>query len=121
MSSVAGGAAGVVLLATGLLLLIRRLTIPRVREISGVPDFLAPLLLIAIIFTGDLMRFGAHFDLEQTRLWAWSLVTFSPIVPSNTLFLSHALLAMVLIMYMPFSKILHFGGIFFTQTLVKRR
>ena len=121
MSSVAGGAAGVLLLATGLLLLIRRLTIPRVREISGVPDFLAPLLLIAIIFTGDLMRFGAHFDLEQTRLWTWSLITFTPIVPTNALFLSHAFLAMVLIMYMPFSKILHFGGIFFTQTLVKRR
>jgi len=121
MSSVAGGAGGVLLLATGLLLLIRRLTIPRVREISGVPDFLAPLLLIAIIFTGDLMRFGAHFDLEQTRLWAWSLITFSPVVPAGTLFLSHAFLAMALIMYMPFSKILHFGGIFFTQTLVKRR
>ena len=60
-------------------------------------------------------EYCAHFDLEQTRVWAWSLVTFSPIVPSNTLFLSHAFLALVLIMYMPFSKILHFGGIFFTM------
>ena len=30
------------------------------------------------------------------------------------------LLGMVLIIYIPFSKILHFGGIFFTQSLIKR-
>ncbi len=120
MSATAGGVAGVVLLGTGLLLLIRRLTIQRVREISRVPDFFALLLLIAIIGTGDLMRFGPHFDLEQTRVWARSLLAFSPDVPRNGLFLVHALFAMLLIIYVPFSKILHFGGIFFTQTLVKR-
>jgi nitrate reductase gamma subunit len=121
MSATAGGAAGIVLLATGVLLLVRRLAIQRVREISGVPDFFALLLLIGIVVTGNRMRFGAHFDLEQTRAWAWSLFTFSPQVPENGAFLIHALLAILLIMYIPFSKILHFGGIFFTQTLVKRR
>ncbi len=121
MSTTAGGAAGILLLATGLLLLIRRLVIPRVREISNLPDFIAPLLLIAIIASGNLMRFGPHFDLEQTRLWAASLLTFSPIVLADTAFLVHAFLAMLLITYIPYSKILHFGGIFFTQALVKRR
>ena len=121
MSATAGGAAGIVLLVTGVLLLFRRLAIQRVREISGVPDFFALLLLIAIVVTGDLMRFGAHFDLGQTRVWAWSLLTFSPEIPENGMFLAHALLAILLIMYIPFSKILHFGGIFFTQALVKRR
>jgi nitrate reductase gamma subunit len=122
MSGAVGGAAGIVLLATGVLLLVRRLAITRVREISGVPDFFALLLIIAIIGTGDLMRFSAvHFDLELTRVWAWSLLTFSPVVPQNGMFLTHAMLAMLLIMYIPFSKILHFGGIFFTQALVKRR
>lgn len=120
MSATVGGAAGIVLLATGVLLLVRRLTIQRVREISGVPDFFALLLLIAIVVTGDLMRLGAHFDLEQTRIWAWSLLTFSPEIPKNGMFLTHALLAILLIMYIPFSKILHFGGIFFTQALIKR-
>jgi nitrate reductase gamma subunit len=120
MSATTGGAAGIILLATGLLLLIRRLAIPRVRQISGFPDFFAPLLLVAIIFTGDLMRFGAHFDLEGTRVWARSLLSFSPVVPTDGMFLIHALLAMALLVYIPFSKILHFGGIFFTQALVKR-
>ena len=120
MSAAAGGAAGIVLLATGVLLLLRRVTVRRVREISGIPDFFALLLLIAIIGTGDLMRFGAHFDLEQTRVWAVSLSTFSPVAPQNGIFLVHALLAMLLIIYIPFSKILHFGGIFFTQTLIQK-
>ncbi len=121
MSATVGGVAGIVLLGTGALLLIRRLTIRRVREISGFPDFFAVLLLIAIILTGDLMRFGSHFDLALTRQWFWSLLSLSPQVPENGVFLVHILLAFLLIMYIPFSKILHFGGIFFTQSLIKRR
>jgi len=123
MSGTVGGAAGIVLLATGTLLLIRRLAMRRAREISGVPDFFALLLLIAIIATGDLMRFfeTPHFDLELTRTWVWSLLTFSPEVPQHGTFLVHALLAFLLIMYIPFSKVMHFGGIFFTHALIKRR
>ena len=68
MSETLGGIAGIVLLTTGILLLIRRLVLNRVREISGMPDFFALLLIIAIVVTGDFMRFGAHFDLEQTRV-----------------------------------------------------
>jgi nitrate reductase gamma subunit len=121
MSATLGGAAGIILLATGLLLLFRRIAQERVREISNVSDFFALLLLIAIIFTGDLMRFGTHFELEQTRAWAQSIVTFSPIVVNNGMFQVHLLLAMLLIIYIPYSKIMHFGGIFFTQALIKRR
>ncbi|MCP4606020.1 MAG: hypothetical protein GY847_36820 [Proteobacteria bacterium] len=121
MSASAGGLAGVLMLATGLFLLLRRAMQQRVREISGVPDFFALLLIISIVMTGNVMRFGEHFDLNQTRIWAASLLTFSPKVPSNNMFLIHAMLAQLLIMYIPFSKILHFGGIFFTQALVKRR
>ena len=121
MSGTSGGVAGVILMVTGVLLLLRRIVVQRVREISGIGDFFALLLVIAIVFTGNIMRFGAHFDLEQTRVWAWSLLTFSPIVVNNGMFQFHALLAMVLIMYIPYSKIMHFGGIFFTQPLIKRR
>jgi nitrate reductase gamma subunit len=120
MSGLAGGAAGIILLATALLLLFRRITIPRVREITGIPDYLAPLLVIAIIATGDLLRFSGHFDLDQTRVWAMSLVTFSPVVPASGMFVVHLILAQLLIVFIPFSKILHFGGIFFTQALIKR-
>ncbi len=120
LSSLAGGAAGILLLATGLLLLLRRITVPRVREITGIPDILAPLLVVVIIATGDLLRFSAPFDLEQTRVWALSLLSFSPAIPINGMFLLHLTLAQALILFIPFSKILHFGGIFFTQALIKR-
>lgn len=121
MSSTVGGLAGVVLLATAALLLVRRLTLQRAREISNVPDYFMLILLIAIIVTGNVMRFGGgHFDLAETRAWAWGLVTLSPAVPASGMFLLHAILAELLIITIPFSKILHFGGIFFTHTLVKR-
>lgn len=121
MSGLVGGAAGILLLAIGLLLLLRRVALPRVREITGIPDVLATLLVVAIIITGDILRFSAPFDLEQTRVWAASLLAFSPVVPTNDMFLLHLALSQVLILFIPFSKILHFGGIFFTQTLIKRR
>ncbi|MHC4661848.1 MAG: respiratory nitrate reductase subunit gamma [Planctomycetota bacterium] len=123
ISAVFGGIFGVILLATGIPLLIRRIALKRAREVSGVPDFFALLLVIAVILTGDIIRFGPHFDLTLTRAWAKSLLTFSPTVSPHlsAVFIVHTLLAMLLIMYIPFSKILHFGGIFFTQTLVKRR
>ncbi len=120
MSHYSGGAAGILLLSTGLLLFIRRLSVARVREISELPDYLTPLLLVAIIATGDLIRFAGHFDLNETRGWTASLLTFSPVVPQNGMFLLHLTLAQLLIVLIPFSKILHFGGIFFTQALIKR-
>jgi nitrate reductase gamma subunit len=121
MSSTIGGAAGIVMVATLLLLFIRRLTSQRVREITRFSDLFALVLLLAIVVTGDMMRFAGHFDLGQTRIWAVSLLAFSPQVPQNGLFLLHALLAQLLLIYIPFSKILHFGGVFFTQALVQRR
>jgi nitrate reductase gamma subunit len=120
MSHYSGGAAGILLLATGLLLLFRRFSVARVREISAIPDYLAPLLLVVIIATGDLMRFAGSFDLNETRIWAASLLTLSPSVPQNGMFLMHMMLPQMLIMFIPFSKILHFGGIFFTQAIIKR-
>ncbi len=119
MSLTSGGAAGVILLASAILLLARRLAFTRVREISGVGDFVALLLLLSIFATGDLLRFGPHFDLAQTREWAWSLLRFSPVVPHNPTFLLHAFLALLLIAYIPFSKVLHFGGIFFSQSVLR--
>jgi len=79
LSAIAGGAAGIVLFVTVVTLLARRLLLARVREISGPPDFAALLLLVAVITTGNVMRFGGmHFDLAETRVWAASLLSFSP-------------------------------------------
>lgn len=120
-SAVVGGGAGLIILAAVLFLPIRRLTLARVKDISSVADYLILLLLIVIIFTGNYMRFFTHFDLNETRTYFTSLLTFNPQLPKSTLFLFHFLLGQILLMCIPFSKIMHLGGIFFSQTLIQRR
>ena len=125
MSGGAGGAAGVVILVATILLLARRLALPRVREITGSADYLALLLIAAIIVTGNMMRFGAeHFDLTLTRQYFAGLATFGGVLEAaalqNKVFMVHMALAFLLVMCIPFSKILHFGGIFFTHQLIRK-
>jgi nitrate reductase gamma subunit len=121
LSAVAGGFAGAVLLGAILLLLGRRLFVTRVREISALPDFLALFLLVAVIATGDLMRFGpGHVGLAMTRAWVASLPALSPAVALPPTVLLHLFCAELLVLYLAFSKLMHFGGFFFTFSLVKR-
>ena len=125
MSGGVGGAAGVIILILVALLVVRRMTLQRVREITGAADYLALLLIGAIIITGNMMRFGGeHFDLALTREYFANLATFGKAAQAaalkNNLFLAHLGLAFLLIMCMPFSKLLHFGGIFFTHQLVRK-
>jgi len=125
MSGGVGGAAGVVILATAVFLLVRRFVIERVREITSFADIFALSLIGLILITGNMMRFGAeHFDLALTREYFASIITFSgvsnAVVLQNNVFLVHFGLALLLILYIPFSKILHFGGIFFTHSLIRK-
>ena len=155
MSAGAGGVAGILILLAVVLLLVRRMSIQRVREVTGGADYAALLLIGAVIVTGNMMRFGGeaephlladagaaltptsaaaseqggakHFDLEITRDYFGALATFSFSDPAietalkNRVFLVHMCLAFVLIMLIPFSKILHLGGIFFTHQLVRKQ
>jgi nitrate reductase gamma subunit len=121
LSTLAGGAAGIILLLAVGALLVRRLVVQRAREVSNVPDFIALLLLVAVILSGNAMRFGSSpVDLNETRDWALSLLLFSPAVPTNTAVLLHAFCAELLIIYLPLSKLMHFGGMFYTLSLVRR-
>jgi len=126
MSGLAGGAAGVLILLATLLLLARRLAVPRVREITGAADYLALVLIGLIITTGNMMRFGAeHFDLGLTREYFAGLALFRDVTGAaaleNSIFVVHMCLALLLLLCMPFSKLLHFGGIFFTHQLIRKQ
>ena len=82
----------------------------------GMPELI---LILAIIVTGDAMRFFSEVDLAETRAYFYGLITFTSLkMPQNNWFLLHFLTGQLLIMYMPFSKLLHFGGIFFSQSLI---
>ena len=112
-------------MVTALMLLVRRFTIKRVRDITSYGDIFALLLIGAILVTGNMMRFGEeHFDLAAARDYFAALATLSGVsdaaVLDNNVFLIHMGLALLLVMYIPFRKILHFGGIFFTHQLIRK-
>lgn len=119
MSALLGGGAGIVILLMGIYLLVRRFAVIRVREISDGEDYFTLLLILAIIISGDIMRFVTHFDLTQSRQYFAALFTFSPAtVPSDPAFLVHAFLGQVLILYIPFSKFLHIPGVFYSKSII---
>jgi nitrate reductase gamma subunit len=121
LSTIAGAAAGLILLLAVAGFIARRLLVRRVREISGVPDFAALLLLTAVVASGNLMRwFGSPSELSQARAWMGALFALAPVVPNSSAVLLHAFFAEVLILYIAFSKLMHFGGFFLTFSLTKR-
>ena len=121
MSSLLGGAAGIILLVALAGLLGRRLLVPRVREISTAPDFVALLLLTAVVASGNLMRWTAGPDeLAAARTWLTSLLSFAPTAPRSAGLVLHAFCAELLLAYIAFSKLMHFGGFFLTFSLTKR-
>ncbi len=71
--------------------------------------------------TGDGLRFLSHLDVIRMREYFGGLLRFSYSgFPENNWFLIHYFLSLVLIIYIPFSKILHLGGIFFTQAAIHK-
>lgn len=121
ISMTSGGIAGIIILSAVIFLIFRRIGVQRVREISGFGDYMIMFIILAILITGNYMRFFQHFELNDTRTYFFGLATFSSFkIPSSGMFLMHFFLGQLLIIFIPFSKILHLGGIFFSQTVLKR-
>jgi nitrate reductase gamma subunit len=101
-----------------LYLLLRRLTMERLRYISTFGDYFAMALLLLVIATGNQMRFMGRLDLAQARLFVSGLLTLHPVpAPSDSAFVAHVLLVCALLIYIPFSKLVHLGGLAFSPTL----
>jgi nitrate reductase gamma subunit len=116
-----GGPTGIILLGCVFLLLIRRLVVTRVAQVSLMSDYVALLLILAVVATGDGLRFMSGYDVVRMREYFSGLLAFTYNgLPENAWFILHYLFAQILIIYIPFSKILHFGGIFFTQAAVHK-
>jgi len=120
-ANITGGIFGVTATLALLVLLVRRLTLERERYISSFADYFALALLLLIIGAGNHMRFLGGFsdaDLVQARAFVQGLLTFQPVAaPSNTVFILHALFVCVLLVYLPFSKLVHLGGAVSNPTL----
>lgn len=105
------------LLATGYLL-YRRLSQAQIRYISLVNDYFPLFLLLGIGLSGFWMRHLTRTDVAGVKELAVGLARFDPVVPESVgaLFFGHLFLVSVLLMYFPFSKLVHSAGIFLSPT-----
>ncbi|MEW8278908.1 MAG: respiratory nitrate reductase subunit gamma [Candidatus Thiodiazotropha sp.] len=98
-------------------LLIRRIFVDRVRYISSPSDFLWLLLLLVIGLSGATMTFLVHTDVVAVKEFFTGFWTFSGgDLPMDPLLLVHLTLVAVLMLLLPFSKLLHIPGVFFSPT-----
>lgn len=106
------------IMAALLFLLMRRLVNPHVRYISLVNDYFPLFLLIGVAGSGICMRYFDKVDIAAVKELTMGLATFNPHIPAGVgaIFFVHLFLICVLLVYFPFSKLMHMGGIFLSPT-----
>ncbi len=110
---------GVVLLAMASLLLVRRIALPKLKYMSLAADYFPLLLIIGIAITGILMRHFVKVDVGAVKELTMGLATFRPSIPEggiSAVFYVHLFFVSILLAYIPFSKLMHMGGVFLSPT-----
>ncbi len=103
-----------------LVLIVRRFVIDRLIAISLFQDYFVLLLIISIGITGLLMKYFIRTDLVDVKAFIFGVVTLSPTtVPDSPLFLIHLSLVLLLLIYFPFSKLIHAWGVLMSPTRVQ--
>ncbi len=100
-------------------LFLRRVVLPQIRYLSLPADFFPLFLILGIAISGVLMRNVWKVDLLSVKQLALGLFTFHPVIPQTgigSIFYVHLFLVSVLFAYIPFSKIMHLGGVFLSPT-----
>ncbi len=107
----------VILLALAYLF-FRRLVVPTLRYISLVSDYFPLFLILAIVLSGIFMRYFIRTDIIHIKELTMGLVTFNPQVPEpiGVIFYIHLFLVSALLVYFPWSKLMHLGGVFLSPT-----
>lgn len=98
-------------------LLVRRMFVARVKYISSPSDYLWLLLLIVIGLTGVTMRFISHTDIISVKQFSLGILQFDwQALPMDVPLLVHLFLVAILMILLPFSKLLHIPGLFFAPS-----
>jgi nitrate reductase gamma subunit len=108
--------AALILAATYLFL--RRVAIPELRYLSLPADYFPLALILSVALSGFLMRHVSKVDLRKVKELSLGWFSFQPAVPEGigVLFYIHLFLVCSLLVYFPFSKLMHMGGVFFSPT-----
>ncbi len=97
----------------------RRIVVERIRYITGPSDHLILALLVAIGFSGLMMKFVKHTDIVAVKIFFqnWMTFRFSELaLPQDPALMVHLFLVAVLMIIFPLSKLLHAPGVFFSPT-----
>ena len=106
-------------LVTGLaFLFLRRVLDRRLRYLTLAADYLPLALVATVAGSGVLMRWWSHTDVAAVKRFALGLATFHPIAPAGVglLFYIHLFAASALAGSIPFTKLSHMAGLFFSPT-----
>jgi nitrate reductase gamma subunit len=117
LAIVVGGAAGVLCMAGGLMLLHRRLFDPRIRATSSFGDtaILALLLVQLALGLGTIPVSLQHSDgaeMVKFMSWAQSIFTFRPgaadyVAGASWVFKAHLTLGLTILLVFPFTRLVH--------------
>jgi nitrate reductase gamma subunit len=99
-------------------LLVRRFVDPQVRYISLPSDYLALWLLLGIGISGILMRHVDKVDIVSVKAAIAGWTSLQPVTPTGVgqMYFVHVFLVSALLVYLPFSKLLHMPGVFLSPT-----
>ena len=111
-------ASDIVILAAVGYLFLRRVWDPKLRYLSLPADYFPLFLIGAIATSGVCMRYFSKTDLTAIKALGTGLLSFSPVVPDGigVIFFIHLFFVTCLIAYFPFSKLMHFAGVFMSPT-----
>jgi nitrate reductase gamma subunit len=116
MAAWVGGAIGISLFIAFTYFLLRRFKSPY-RELSVPEDYLLLVLILMLVLLGDHLRFTHPFELSSYRDYMESLLRFKPHFdnlisdsPARWVLVGHVLTANLLLIYFPFSKLVHAIG-----------
>jgi [DsrC]-trisulfide reductase subunit M len=112
-----GGYAGLLMVGALAALWARRLLVPRIRYVTAPSDHLALALLIGIGLSGLAMRYVQHTDIVAVKAFVLGLIYFDwQPLPADPCLILHLVLVSVLLIVLPFSKLLHGAALFFNPT-----